>query len=133
MQFLKFLITGGIAALANFGSRFFFDIYFNFETSILFAYLIGMVTAFMLAKSFVFKNSQNSTREEISYFVLVNLFALVQTFIISLALSEYLFPKISFTYHPKALAHGIGIIFPVFSSYIGHKKLSFNNKLKISS
>ena len=124
-QFLAFLITGGIAALANFGSRFAFSEYFSFGTAVILAYLIGMVTAFVLAKLFVFETSRHSTKKEFFYFTLVNVVAIIQTYIISVGLVEYLFPSIKFSFYPEAAAHAIGVVFPVFTSFIGHKYFSF--------
>ena len=127
-QFFSFLVTGGIAALANFGSRFAFNRYFSFELSVVFAYLVGMVSAFVLAKYFVFEKSQHSTRKEFFYFTLVNVAAIIQTYVISVGCAKYLFPKLQMIFYPEAIAHALGIAFPVFTSFIGHKKLSFKEK-----
>lgn len=124
-QFLAFLITGGIAALANFGSRFLFSEFVSFGNAVILAYLVGMITAFILAKLFVFEQSRHSTKKEFFYFTLVNLVAIVQTYIISVGLAIYLFPSINFILFPEATAHAIGVAFPVFTSFIGHKYLSF--------
>ena len=126
-QFILFLVTGGIAALANFGSRFLFSQYVSFEVAVLCAYLVGMITAFILAKYFVFKESKHSTKKEFTYFTLVNVVAIIQTYIVSVGFVSYLFPKFNFTFYPEAVAHGLGVIFPVFTSFIGHKKLSFKS------
>ena len=124
-QFLIFLITGGIAALANFGSRFLFSEYVSFGYAVILAYLVGMVTAFVLAKLFVFEQSQHSAKKEFFYFTLVNLLAIVQTYTISVGLALYLLPSVGFSLYPEATAHAIGVGFPVFTSFIGHKYLSF--------
>jgi len=75
-QFMIFLLTGGIAASINFGSRMFYSQYFNFSRAVIFAYITGMITAFVLAKLFVFKKSQQSVRRSALFFVLVNLVAI---------------------------------------------------------
>ncbi len=124
-QFLAFLITGGIAALVNFGSRFVFSEYVSFGKAVILAYLVGMITAFILAKLFVFETSKHSTKKEFFYFTLVNVVAIIQTYIISVGFAMYLFPDINFTFHPEAVAHAIGVVFPVFTSFIGHKYFSF--------
>jgi len=56
-EFIGFLVTGGIAAVVNFLSRIFYNQYCSFSSAVIFAYLTGMVTAFVLAKIFVFKQS----------------------------------------------------------------------------
>lgn len=87
-----------------------------------------MIIAFVLMKLFVFEKSVHSTKKELFYFTLVNIVAFIQTYIVSVGLAEYAFPVIRFRFHPEAVAHAIGIIFPVFTSFIGHKYFSFKNK-----
>lgn len=127
-QFILFLFTGGFAAVINFGSRFFYNEYMSFGGAVILAYITGMVTAFVLTKLFVFKKSVNSTKKEFFYFSLVNLVAIVQTYIISVGFAEYIFPSIDFTFHPDAVAHAMGVIFPVFTSFVGHKYFSFRSE-----
>jgi hypothetical protein len=40
-------------------------------------------------------------------------------------LAQYVFPAIGFSFYPEAVAHAVGVIFPVFTSFFGHKYLSF--------
>jgi hypothetical protein len=64
------------------------------------------------------------------WFVFINLLALAQTWGLSLYLVELLPEYIAMdslgrTELVEAIAHGAGIILPVFTSYIGHKYLTF--------
>ena len=124
-QFVIFLITGGTAAAVNFGSRIVFNQWFDFSYSVVFAYAMGMVTAFILAKLFVFKEGQQSLKRSMVFFVLVNVIAVLQTWLISMGMAYYLLPYFGVTRFVKEIAHAVGVIVPVFSSYIGHKKWSF--------
>lgn len=124
-QFIAFLFAGGFAAVVNFGSRFLYNEYMSFGNAVIVAYITGMITAFVLSKLFVFDKSVHSTKKEFFYFTLVNIVAIVQTYLISVGLAEYLFPSMEFTFYPHAIAHASGVVFPVFTSYIGHKYLSF--------
>lgn len=124
-QFLSFLFAGGFAAVVNFGSRFFYNEYMSFGNAVITAYITGMITAFVLSKLFVFDKSIHSTKKEFIYFTLVNVIAIIQTYVISIGLAEYLFPGIGFTFYPHAIAHAVGVVFPVFTSFIGHKYFSF--------
>ncbi len=126
-QFIRFLFTGGFAACVNFGSRFFYNRLMDFGEAVLVAYATGMITAYILAKLFVFEKSIHTTTKEFFYFAVVNLAAVAQTYIVSIGLANYLFPFLSFDLYPKAVAHGIGIIIPVFTSFVGHKHLSFKS------
>jgi len=124
-QFLAFLCTGGIAAAVNFGSRILYNQWMGFSAAVVLAYLTGMVTAFLLAKAFVFKDSEQATHKSIGFFILVNLVAVLQTWIISVSLAYYFLPLMGVENYVKDIAHAVGVAVPVFSSYIGHKKWSF--------
>ena len=49
-QFIRFLFTGGLAALVNFGSRILYNRWMGFSTAVCVAYVTGMITAFLLAR-----------------------------------------------------------------------------------
>lgn len=125
-QFNTFLLTGGLAACVNFISRFLFEIWFSFSTSVILAYICGMITAYFLAKIYVFRDSIQTKFKSIFFFVCVNLFAVTQTWLISMGLVIKIFPYIGFNIFEKEVAHAIGIVIPVFTSYFGHKKWSFS-------
>lgn len=124
-QFLVFLVTGGTAAAVNFFSRILFNQWLSFSSSVILAYVVGMITAFTLAKLFVFKSGQQSLHKSIMFFVLVNVVAVIQTWLISMGLAYYLLPAMGVTVAVKEIAHAVGVAVPVFTSYIGHKKWSF--------
>ncbi|AMT91466.1 hypothetical protein AYO71_22320 [Pseudomonas koreensis] len=122
---MVFLITGGTAAAVNFCSRIIYNLWLSFSLSVVVAYLTGMITAFVLAKLFVFKESQQSVRRSILFFTLVNLVAVLQTWLISMGLAYYLLPSLGVTLFVKEISHAIGVVIPVFTSYFGHKRWSF--------
>jgi putative flippase GtrA len=124
-QFLIFLLTGGTAAAVNFGSRIVYSKWLGFSTSVILAYITGMITAFVLAKLFVFKESQQSVQRAAIFFILVNVVAALQTWLISMGLAYYLLPSLGFTVFVKEIAHATGVVVPVFTSYLGHKHWSF--------
>lgn len=124
-QFLCFLLVSGVAAAANFGSRIIFSIWMPYSASIIAAFCIGLVTAFVLNRTFVFSSAANAVHEQAFWFILVNMFAAVQTLFVSLFLARYLLPHIGFKWHVEAIAHAAGIAVPILTSYIGHKRLTF--------
>jgi len=124
-KFLIFLITGGIAALINFGSRVIYNIFVNFSYAVILAYLTGMVTAFILVKKYVFNKSIQKLHKSIMFFSLVNLVALAQTWLISMSLAYYLLPHFGIVDYVLEISHAVGIAVPVFTSYLGHKYFSF--------
>jgi len=123
-QFLGFLLTGGLAALVNFGSRILYNQWVDFSSAVVLAYLTGMVTAFILARSFVFTQSSQSVQRSAIFFVMVNGVAVLQTWAISMAL-YYLLPIAGVTRWVPEIAHAVGVVVPVFTSYLGHKRFSF--------
>lgn len=127
-KFVHFAIAGGIAALVNFVSRIAFSEVFSYEVAIVLAFPCGLTTAFVLNRAFVFPEGNDDLHKQVGWFVAINLLAVLQTLVISLLLAKIAFPAIGFTFHPESVAHAVGIITPIFSSYIGHKKLTFRTK-----
>ncbi|MFA0132060.1 GtrA family protein [Vibrio splendidus] len=124
-QFLMFLCTGGFAAAVNFGSRIFFNQFMSFSSAIILAYIMGMITAFSLAKLFVFKESKHSAAKSAFYFTLVNIAAVIQTWAVSVFLAYYVLPSVGISTYVDEISHFVGVVVPVFTSFIGHKHLSF--------
>ena len=125
-EFILFVAAGGFAALVNFVSRIIFNFWFSFEVSVVLAYLIGMITAYILTKIFVFKAKSVGLVSSSIKFTIVNILAVLQTYFISVYLYYWLNNNINFDYN-KEVAHFVGIAFPVITSYIGHKYFSFKN------
>ncbi|MFG6456934.1 GtrA family protein [Roseateles sp. BYS96W] len=124
-QFLIFMLTGGVAAGGNFGSRILFSQWMGYSAAIVLAYLVGMTMAFILARLFVFKDGSRSLHQSAMYFVLVNAVAVVQTWAVSVGLAHFLLPAMGVTRFVHEIAHAVGVVVPVFTSYLGHKHLSF--------
>jgi putative flippase GtrA len=110
--------------LVNFGSRILYNQWVDFSSAVVLAYLTGMVTAFILARSFVFTQSSQSVQRSAIFFVMVNGVAVLQTWAISMAL-YYLLPMAGVTRWVPEIAHAVGVVVPVFTSYLGHKRFSF--------
>lgn len=137
LQFIRFLLVGGLAALVNIVSRVGFSWVVDYSISILLSHLVGMVVAFTLNRIFVFKSqSGHSTMRQIYYFSLVNTVALLQTLGVSLAMAHWLLPQLPLGLslsEQETFAHIIGVSMTAFSSYIGHKYLSFRCETTDSS
>lgn len=125
-QFVAFLLTGGTAAVVNFLSRIVYNLWMGFSAAVVLAYLTGMITAYVLARMFVFTGSHSLSRS-LFYFSLINVLAVIQTWLVSLGMLHYVLPALGVTRLAPELAHAVGIIVPVFTSFLGHKYLSFRN------
>ncbi len=124
-QFILFIITGGTSALINILSRIILSNFLRFEISILISYGIGMITAFLLAKRFVFLNSKKSIKKSFPAFALVNLISVLQTFFVSIFIKNWLiifFDNLSFI---ELISHTCGLGILVFTSFYGHKYITF--------
>lgn len=125
-QLLIFTLCGGLAALVNMGSRWLLNPFIPYEWAIVLAYLVGMFTAFLLFKFFVFHARESArTVRETWRFIVINTIALLQTLIISIGLADYLFHWVGFTWHAPDIAHVIGVTVPIFTSFLGHKYFTF--------
>lgn len=124
-QFLRFLVVGGMAAGVNFISRIFLSETMSYRWAIFVAYIVGMLTAYLLSRAFVFEKSSRKPIHELYYFSIVNVVAVCQVWGISILLAEYIFPKTGFGFYPEEIAHIIGLSVPIFTSFLGHKFWSF--------
>jgi putative flippase GtrA len=124
-QFVMFLLTGGTAAVVNFVTRFIYNQWMSFSSAVVLSYITGMITAFILAKLFVFTASTQTLSRSAAFFVLVNGLAIVQTWAISMLMAYYALPALDVQRYSLEIAHAVGIVVPVFTSFIGHKYWSF--------
>lgn len=124
-EFGKFLATGGVAAGVNLVTRWLFSHVMSFELAVVFAYLCGMTTAYVLARIFVFARSGRSMTDEIVRFALVNVLGLAQVWLVSVGLARFLFPAIGWTWYAEEIAHFVGVAVPAVTSYLGHRHFSF--------
>tara|TARA_Y100001968_G_C19282721_1_gene680068 strand:- start:605 stop:1027 length:423 start_codon:yes stop_codon:yes gene_type:complete len=126
-QFLLFVLTGGCAAIVNIISRVGLSLFLKFELAILIAYGIGMITAYLLAQKYVFLTPQRSHKRSFAAFALVNLFAVIQTWLVSIGIRIWLLEMFNAIALVDLIAHSIGVVIPVFTSFYGHKYISFRN------
>lgn len=84
-----------------------------------------MICAFILAKFFVFTKGQQALHKSILFFTLVNLAGILQTWVASMSLDLFILPTLGIKNYKQDIAHAIGIIIPVFTSFLGHKFYSF--------
>ena len=127
-QFLRFLVVGGFAAAVNFGSRIVLSHWLPYVTAIVSAYLLGLVTAFVLNRLFVFTGATNRLHLQMFWFVMVNAVALLQTLLVSLLFKYVVLPWLGIGWHAEEIAHAFGVVTPIFTSYFGHKHFSFTRR-----
>ena len=124
-QFLCFILSGGVAAGLNWGSRFLFSLVAPFEVAVVLAFFVGLLSGFILMRFFVFDGGGKPIVPQAGKYIAVNLFALLQTLLLSLVLARWVLPSVGITDHAEALAHLVGVLVPVVTSYFGHKFSTF--------
>lgn len=124
-RFIRFLAVGGFAAVVNVAARYLLNFFMGYSAAIVLAYLVGMLTAFVLSKRLVFERSSLDTRWQLVRFGLVNVAAVVQVWAVSVGLAEWVFPRMGIETYRYDIAHAIGVAVPAVTSYLGHKHYSF--------
>ena len=123
-QFVLFLIVGSIAALINCTSRWVLSHWFGFGLSIVMAYILSMLTAFLLNLKLVFKNSARPIAKQISSFFFINISFLPLVLILSISITE-IFLRLQIHYHNQTIAHAISVCVPALVTYLFYKFYTF--------
>jgi len=76
-------------------------------------------------RAFVFDGLNKPIVPQAGKYLVVNLLALLQTFLISMLLARWVLPAVGIIEHAEALGHLVGVLVPVVTSYFGHKFLTF--------
>jgi putative flippase GtrA len=124
-QAFLFLVAGGIAAGVNFLSRIALSGLMPYAAAIVVAYILGMITAFVLNRTLVFTQANNRLHHQVLWFTAINIAAVLQTLVISLLLARIVLPRAEIDWHNETVAHAIGVCVPVITSYLGHKHFTF--------
>ena len=127
-QLGKFLLAGGAAAGVNYGSRFLFSIWLPFVVAVTLAYLCGMLAAFIGMRRYVFAASGPDVAGQARRFTLVNMAAVVQTIALSMLMRFLLSSQGLAAQRSEAIAHLVGVLVPVASSFFFHKTFSFKER-----
>jgi len=124
-QFTLFLLSGGIAAAMNWGSRFLFSRFMPFEAAVVAAFMVGLLTGFVLMRAFVFDAAHRPVLGQAGRYILVNAAALAQTLIVSVLLARWVLPAMGVHEQAEAIGHLVGVLFPVVTSYFAHRMYTF--------
>lgn len=124
-QFIGFVLTGGIAAGVNLGSRWLLSLALPYALAVSLAYLVGMLTAFVLARVYVFRPEGKAWAAQLGRFALVNVGSYLVVLGVSLGLARVVLPAMGWTWHAEDVAHLVGVASPIVLSYFAHKRFSF--------
>jgi putative flippase GtrA len=124
-NFLPFVLAAGASVPVNIGARIALSHWTRYEFAVLLAHGVGMLTAFILSRVFVFEASGRSVASELGRFALVNVVSAAVTWCVSVGLLYRVFPWVGFRYEPELVAHLIGLAASAVTSFIGHSRFSF--------
>jgi putative flippase GtrA len=124
-QFLRFVIAAGLSVPVNLGARVLLSRVIPYEVAIVLSHLCGMLTAYVLIRSFVFEPSGRRPSSELTRFTLVNVVSLVVTWVVAVGLLRVVFPRVGFATSPEFVAHVLGLGVATFTSFYGHRRYSF--------
>ena len=125
-QLVLFLVAGGLAAAVNVGSRLLYSLAMPLPIAVVAAYITGMLVAFLLNRWFVFENARDRVGHRAGRFAMVNMLAVMQTLLVTLA-GTWLLQRTGLQAQSAEMtAHIAGVIVPMFSSYVLHKRWTFS-------
>ncbi len=127
-QLATFVLTGGIAALANLAARWVLNHAMPYVAAVILAYLVGMTVAFLLARTFVFTEKAAHWHHEYARFALVNMVSLLVVLGVSVGMLNIVLPAIGWHSYAAETAHLAGVASPILLSYYAHKHFSFGRK-----
>jgi len=125
-QFIAFALVGLASTIFNLASRYGFELFFTYEFSLIGANAVGVISAFLMNRWFVFRSTDSQLLTELTRFVAVNLVGIAVAWGVAVLLYRQVFPALAVTWHPDLLAHAIGIAVPVLPNYFAHKVWTFN-------
>ena len=125
LKALGFVIVGITAGIINVLTRMLLNLWLPYEIAIALAFPVALTFAFVLNREHVFKASSGSGGEQYLKFAIVNLLTLVQVWMVSVGLTRFLFPYIGVTWHPEGVAHLIGVLSPIATSFFAYKNFVF--------
>ena len=123
--FVLFVLIGGFSSAVNLVTRILINRVTSYEVAIVLAFPVALTTAFLLNRAFVFRSAGAAWHGQFARFLIVNLAALVQIFLVSVGLARLVFPYIGMRFHPETAAHGIGLLSPILTSYWAHRHFTF--------
>jgi putative flippase GtrA len=123
-----FVFVAVMSVPVNLAARVLFSRVVSYEIAVVLSHLVGMLTAYLLTRTFVFDASGRSRRSEMVRFLLINVVSLAITWGVSVGLLRLVFPAFAGLWQPGLVAHAIGLACASVSSYFGHRHYSFGRR-----
>ena len=127
-QFVRYFFSALVGLIVIVSSRFFYELFFDFGTSVALSYISGHFVNFAISSRYIFpKDKYKSTKIAFVKFSLVACIGLfAQTFVAVFALEALQGANLGLGIElQKLLAHICGIGFSFICNFLGHKFFSF--------
>lgn len=127
-QFFRFLLVGGVAALANFLSRFAFQVIFPYTLSVALAFSMGTIISFILNRSYTFAAYDEKAVVQFIKFITIAIFGIALAALIAwLSMTAYKTLHIDLVNEKQmeSIAHIIAIFLITFYNFLAMKYFSF--------
>lgn len=133
IQYIKFILFAGIAAIFNLGSRYIISnkLHLNLIISVVIAYLLGMVINFLLNKNYNFPKSGRKYSDEFITFLIIAAIGLLLTSILTITLFKLSGDLFEINIRSREnLSHLFAVAIVSIYSFIFHKTLTFNKGIR---
>jgi putative flippase GtrA len=127
-QLSKYTLSGGLAAMVNFGSRIIYEPLVTFNASLVLAYFTGLLVNYSLCRRYVFAGGRSaSIKKQYPVFVVVASAGLLVTYVAThLGLKVLNLTILLDVEMAKSCAHLFGIGCGFLANFFGHKMITFN-------
>ncbi|MEI7445494.1 MAG: GtrA family protein [Burkholderiales bacterium] len=125
-QFAVFLLVGGTAAAANWLARLVLSTWLAFGWAVVAAYAIGMLSAFLLNRRFVFPRSTRPVALQARDFVLINVVSFPVVWLAAIGLDAGL-RALGMPRFTQELAHAVAVALPAVVSFLLYKFVAFRD------
>lgn len=131
-QFLRFVIANSFAAFVNIMTRLIGSLVVIDAWAVVAGFCAGLSTSYLLCRGFVFRTVHRVSLPEVLRFTGINLLALMLTWLVyHLTLQGLVAARIGPATNQglRTSAHALGVVAPVFFSFMAQKTLTFRQRL----
>lgn len=121
---VRFLISGGSAALLAWTSRIIFDVFTSFDCALILSSTVSVTYGFFVYKIFVYKNTEIISKAQISKYIMVNAIGAIITIFTSILLLRSMNNLSHIPFKPE-LSHLGGIFISSMLNYKMHSAWTF--------
>jgi len=124
-QFVLFIVVGVAAASLHWLYRYVANQFVGYESALIIAYAISLVTGFTLTKHFVFPLSEKPVAQQATLFVAFHLSMFPVVYGIAFILSEFVLNQFMEQEMARGSAHALAVVAPAMVNFLLQKYIAF--------